>query len=342
MLQGGGRPRVAVIGAGVAGLPIAVMLTEHRYKPQVTLIADKFSPNITSDAAGGIMRLNDRKASASDPRTDKWFAETYQYFTKLFVSCMAGKLGLSLVSSYTIFDGIKEDPLMKDIVLGFRHVGAAEKKVLNIPQDKNAWSYSTFTMPCTPFLGWQMEQFKNNGGTVVKRKLNSLQEVEGDYNVVVNCTGLGSKELVKDHKMYAVRGQVAVLRAPWVKHLVTAEVGGTFTYIIPRGEDVIVGGTTQVDNWSTDINPSDRTDIVTRCSQYIPSLAQAEVIDEWAGLRPGRKQVRLTAETLSTATMIVHNYDHAGKGLAFSIGCAKDTLSLIELCLTEMNFKELQ
>ena len=40
--------------------------------------------------------------------------------------------------------------------------------------------------------------------------------------------------------------------------------------------------------------------------------------------------------------MIVHNYGHAGKGLAFSIGCAKDSLSLIEMCLTEMNFKELQ
>ena len=66
------------------------------------------------------------------------------------------------------------------------------------------------------------------------------------------------------------------------------------------------------------------------------------MIDEWAGLSPGRKQVHLTAETLSSATMIVHNYDHAGKGLAFSIGCAKDTLSLIEMCLTKMNFRELQ
>ena len=338
----GRRPTVAVVGAGVASLPLAVMLTEHKYKPRVTLIAEEFSPNITSDAAGGIIRLNDRRASANDPRTDRWFAETYQYFTKLFGSPMAGKLGLSLVSSYTIFDETRKDPLMKDIVLGFRHVGAAEKKVLNIPQDKNAWSYLTFSMSCTPFLSWQMEQFKNNGGIVIKRKLNNLQEVDGDYSVIVNCTGLGSKELVKDQEMFPVRGQVAVLRAPWVKHIVTAEVGEKYTYIIPRGEDVIVGGTTQVDNWSTDISPSDRRDIITRCSQYIPSLAHAEIIDEWAGLRPGRKQVRLEIEALSSSTMIVHNYGHAGKGLALSIGCAQDSLSLIEICLTEMNFKELQ
>ena len=330
---------MAVVGAGVAGLPIAVMLTQNRFKPQVTLIAEEFSPNITSDAAGGIMRLNDRKLT-NDPRIDRWFAETYQYFSKLFASPLAAQLNLSLVSSYTIFDESREDPLMKDLVYGFHHVSAKEKKILNIPQDKNAWSYLTFSMPCTPFLAWQMEQFKGNGGIVVKKKLNSLQEIDGDYNIVVNCSGLGSKELVNDQGMYPVRGQVAILRAPWVKHLVTAEVGGKFTYIIPRGENVVVGGTSQVDNWSTNVNPSDRADIITRCSQYIPSLVQAEIINEWAGLRPGRKQVRLGVEDLSNTTTVVHNYGHDGKGLAFSIGCANDSLSLIETCLTEMNFKE--
>jgi len=332
----GTRPRVAVIGAGVIGLPIAVMLTQNKFKPHVTLIAEEFSPNITSDAAGGIMRLSGCRGD--DQRTDKWFAETYQHFSELFVSPLAAKLNLSLVSSYTVFDGNQEDPVMKDLVYGFRHVGAEEKKVLNIPQDKNAWSYSTFSISCTSYLAWQMEQFKANGGIVVKRRLNSLQEVDDNYNIVVNCTGLGSKELVNDQEMYPIRGQVVALKAPWVKYLFTAEIGGKFTYIIPHGENVIAGGTVQVDNWSTDVNPTDRADIITRCSQYIPSLAQAEIIDEWVGLRPGRKKVRLEVEALSSTTTVVHNYGHGGKGLVFSIGCAKDVLSLVEKCLFKMNF----
>lgn len=69
------RPRVAVIGIGVTGLPIAVMLTQNRFKPQVTLIAGEFSPKITSDAAGGTMWPSDCRSN--NPRTDKWFAETY-------------------------------------------------------------------------------------------------------------------------------------------------------------------------------------------------------------------------------------------------------------------------
>ena len=47
------RPRVAVIGAGIMGLPTAALLIGAHYKPEVTLIAEKFSPNITSD--GGIL-----------------------------------------------------------------------------------------------------------------------------------------------------------------------------------------------------------------------------------------------------------------------------------------------
>jgi len=43
------RPRIAVIGAGITGLPTAVLLTETLYNSEVTLIAEKFSPNITSD-----------------------------------------------------------------------------------------------------------------------------------------------------------------------------------------------------------------------------------------------------------------------------------------------------
>lgn len=80
-------------------------------------------------------------------------------------------------------------------------------------------SYSTLCLSCTLFLAWQMEQFKANGGTVAKRMLNSLQEVDGDYNIVVNCTGLGSKELVNDQEMYPVREQVVMLKTPWVKYL---------------------------------------------------------------------------------------------------------------------------
>ena len=334
------RPRVAVIGAGVAGLPIATMLTQNRFKPQVTLIAEEFSPNITSDAAGAAIRITDNKTFEDDPRKVKWIAETYKYVLELFSSPLASQLDVSMVETYAVFEGKKEvDPYLKECVLGFRDVGAEEKKILNISLDKNAWCYSTFVMPCTPYLSWQMTQFKTNGGTVIQKKLKNLQELDGVYDVVVNCSGLGSRELVNDHKVYPVRGQAVLVNAPWVKHSMTVEIGDQVTYLYPRGAAVMLGGTRQIGDWSKEISSSDRQDIIARCSQYVPSLAQAEVIDEWVGIRPGRQRVRLEREDISQSTSVVHNYGHTGKGFALSIGCAKDALSLIEHCFIEKKFE---
>ena len=338
-MSSGRRPRVAVIGAGVAGLPIAVRLTQNRYKPEVVLIAEEFSPHITSDAAGAAIRITDNQTFDDDPRKIKWIADTYKHVSELFTSPIASQLNISMVSTYAIFEGSKEiDPYLKNCVLGFRDVGADEKKILNIPQDKNAWCYSTFVMPCTPYLSWQMTQFKANGGTVIQKKLNRIQELDGAYDVVVNCTGLGSRELVNDQELYPSRGQAVLVNAPWVKHSITVEIGDQVTYVYPRGTGVMLGGTKQIGNWSKEISLSDRQDIIARCSQYIPSLVQAEIVDEWAGIRPGRKQVRLEREDISQSTSVVHNYGHTGKGFALSIGCAKDVLSLIEECFIEKHF----
>ncbi|XP_065907449.1 D-aspartate oxidase-like [Dysidea avara] len=334
----GKRPNVAVVGAGVVGLPTAVMLTESKLQPQVTIIAEQFSPNITSDAAVAAIRITDYQTFANDPRKVKWIGETYQYLSKLFPTPLAARLNLTLLSSYAIFDEYKEYPGVRDLVLGFRFISAEEKRVLNIPQDKTACSYLTFTVPCGPFLAWQLEQFKTNGGMVIQKKLNSLKEIDGEYDVIVNCTGLGSKELVDDQELYPNRGQAMLVKAPWVKYVIKEEFDGGSFSIYPRSEGVVLGGTKQIDNWSTDVDPVDSANILAGCLKYVPSLAQAEVLHEWVGLRPGRKQVRLEAEDLSENTVIVHNYGHNNKGFALSIGCAKDTVLLVEKHLNERGF----
>ena len=43
------------------------------------------------------------------------------------------------------------------------------------------------------------------GGTVQQRKINDLSEIAQEFDLVVNCTGLGSKELFKDDKLTPVR-----------------------------------------------------------------------------------------------------------------------------------------
>lgn len=46
---------IAVVGAGVIGLSAAVTILERDPTLKVTLIADAFSPNTTSDGAAGLI-----------------------------------------------------------------------------------------------------------------------------------------------------------------------------------------------------------------------------------------------------------------------------------------------
>jgi glycine/D-amino acid oxidase-like deaminating enzyme len=55
---------------------------------------------------------------------------------------------------------------------------------------------------------------------------------------VINCTGMGARFLggVEDKKMYPIRGQTVLIRAPWVRfgRTIYKDETGAITYIIPR------------------------------------------------------------------------------------------------------------
>lgn len=55
---------VFVVGAGVNGLSTAVRLQEIEPRASITIVAEKFSPDTTSDVAAGIWR----PYSLPDPR----------------------------------------------------------------------------------------------------------------------------------------------------------------------------------------------------------------------------------------------------------------------------------
>ena len=333
------QPRVAVIGAGIMGLPTAVLLTEAPYKPEVTLIAEKFSPNITSDVAGAVILPLDGPLGSRDPRRREWNRQTFDYLHDLFASPIASKLDISLVQMYEMFDDEREVPWWKDHVFGFRSVPKDELEILNLPVDKPCWTFTTMTIACRPYLLWQLEQFEANGGKVIQKKLDSLQEIDGNYDIIVNCTGLGSKELVNDKLLNPVRGQCLLVKAPWIKHVFAYELLDSLTYIIPRGDVVAIGGTVGVGEWSQEVDPSVSKAIMERSCKFLPGLSTAEVVKEMVGLRPGRSSVRLEIdETLTKNSAVVHNYGHGGQGVTFFRGCVLETVRLVDSCLQKKAF----
>jgi D-amino-acid oxidase len=69
--------------------------------------------------------------------------------------------------------------------------------------------------------------------------------------------------------------------------------------------------------------------ILARCTDIVPALAGATVLDSVAGLRPGRPEVRLEVDEDLLPVPVVHNYGHGGSGVTISWGCAAEVTALV-------------
>lgn len=185
-----------------------------------------------------------------------------------------------------------------------------------------------------------MFRFRAAGGSVEQRKIDSLQELSSSYDIIVNCSGLGSKTLVHDNQVYPVRGQVLKVEAPWLQHFIRD--GDGKTYIYPGIHGVTVGGTRQEQDWRLQVDDGDTRSILERCGSLEPSLSKARVLSEWVGLRPSRRNPRVEREMVKLQgrrVAVVHNYGHGGWGVTLAWGTALDALGLVRQCLDDMRLR---
>ncbi|MGA6221778.1 FAD-dependent oxidoreductase [Streptomyces umbrinus] len=175
-------------------------------------------------------------------------------------------------------------------------------------------------------LRWLRERFLRAGGTVEVRAVTDLAEAEAAAApVVVNCTGLGARELVADPAVRPVRGQLVIVENPGVRSWLvsTDAVAGTTTYLFPQPDRLVLGGTTEEDEWSLTPDPAVAARIVERCARFAPAVARARVLGHRVGLRPVRGVVRLEREVRGGGGVLVHNYGHGGAGVTVAWGCAR-------------------
>ena len=142
---------------------------------------------------------------------------------------------------------------------------------------------------------------------------------------MINCAGIGARELVQDADLEPHRGQVAIV--PKIEGLSCAIVcdDEPLMYAIPRTNDCVFGGTNDFsDNLVADPATTDR--IVAECSRVL-NIKRPRVIAERVGLRPFRRSgVRLKRDELRDGRVVIHNYGHGGAGFTLSWGCAREVL----------------
>ncbi|MFS8365085.1 NAD(P)/FAD-dependent oxidoreductase, partial [Streptomyces sp. CWNU-52H] len=169
------------------------------------------------------------------------------------------------------------------------------------------------------YLGWLRERFLAAGGTVETRTVTDLAEARAAAEVVVNCTGLGARELVSDPAVRPVRGQLVIVENPGIRTWLvwTDAVSGATTYVFPQPDRLVLGGTAEDGGWSLTPDPEVAAGIVARCAVLWPEVAGARVVGHRVGLRPARFAVRLEREGGrggggSGSGVLVHNYGHGG------------------------------
>lgn len=332
---------VAVVGGGIIGLSSALCILERDPRVKVTLIADKLTPNTTSDGAAGlIMPFVLENTPIRLQR--KWFSETMKELEKFSRREDAGELTVYTTTVFFHTDEIIEEPPWKDLVDGYRLL--SQNELDKLPKPANfGYSFTTLFINGRYYQPWLIERFKGLGGDIVKRTVDSLEELAGLYDVVVNCPGLRARELVNDLSMDPVRGQVLRVYAPWIKHAYIRDIKdlasrGRYCYILPQANgEVVLGGTGYHNNFDLRVSADDTRHILEATSQLIPSLKRARVLEAWVGLRPARPTVRLEKEVKKfkdklgkeRTLKVVHNYGHGGSGLTMHWGCAMDTTDLV-------------
>ncbi|CRL02618.1 CLUMA_CG015799, isoform A [Clunio marinus] len=328
--------KIVILGGGVNGLSSAVKIAEHfhRQDVQVTLISEDVSPNTTGDVSAGYWTPF-LVEGTSDEKITKWSKSSYDFFHQLWLNGLAEECGISMIPTYRLTSDPEgeEAPLWKDVVFGFTKLNSDETARLSREHNQTyteGFHYITFCCEPTKFLPYLMKRFLAAGGRFIKQKINNIDEVS-EFDLIVNCTGLGSKEVTNDMKCFAIRGQVARIKAPWI-YCIFNHTDDDGNYIIPNTNDVILGGTHQVNDYSLEISKADSAFIFNGCKKIIPSIENAEVIKEMVGLRPGRKEIRLETELRRRNAPIIHNVGHGGSGVTLCWGCSDDVLQLtIEL-----------
>ncbi|XP_023807058.2 D-aspartate oxidase isoform X2 [Oryzias latipes] len=327
--------RVAVVGAGVVGVSTAVCIAEALPLCSVTLIADRFSPDTTSDGAAGIL------FAAEFPDVPiatqrRWFRSSFRHLLAIAQSEEAPEAGVTLSSGWQIFKELPETPkpFWWDLVIGFRAMTSGELR--RFPGHACGQFFTTLKCECRSYLPWLQRRFRGAGGRVERRRVGSLQELGGDFDLLVNCSGLGSRALLGDMQVEPVRGQVLQVEAPWLQHFIRD--GDGKTYIYPGVRSVTIGGTRQAGDWRLGEDQTDTEGIVERCRRLEPSLSRAKVLGCWVGLRPGRRNPRVEKELLQLGgrrVPVVHNYGHGGWGVTLAWGTAVDAVELVRQSLQE-------
>ncbi|MGH8776834.1 MAG: FAD-dependent oxidoreductase [Jiangellaceae bacterium] len=309
---------VTVVGAGVIGLSAAVRLQEAG--AEVRVVTREMPHDTTSNVAAAIWYPY---RAAPEGRVLGWGRRTFEVFDGL---ARLPATGVRMREARELFRHEVPDPWWMAAVPDLRRCTRVERPAAY----RDGFVFTTPVVEMPIYLTYLLDRFQTAGGLVEQRSATSMDDAAGGASVVVNCAGLGARELATDDSLTPIRGQVVRVANPGLEEVLLDEGDPEgVTYIVPRSADCVLGGTADEGLSVIEPDPVTARDILRRCVVLEPRLRGARVLGHQVGLRPGRPEVRLEPQVLPSGRACVHNYGHGGAGVTLSWGCADDVTELV-------------
>jgi D-amino-acid oxidase len=311
MSESRSRPPVTIIGAGVSGLSCGVLLTKAGH-PVTVLTKDRQQDLVSSKAAAIWFPYH-----ASPPELVRTLAMTsYHAFARL--AHAHPESGVSMVTLTQLYKRPEAGPNWLTEDHAFRRLASQE-----LPAGfRDGYTVRVPFIDTSRYMPYLQRVFAEQGGVIVTREVRHLSEVVNDSNIVVNCAGLGARQIADDAAVYPIRGQIILTEKLAEEVFIADDTHDHLpTYIYSRAHDCLLGGTVEAHDWNEHVSEATHGSILQRCTALEPRLADVAIKGQAVGLRPGRHRIRLELVVeAGTGTIVIHKLRARGVGLYRVLG----------------------
>jgi glycine/D-amino acid oxidase-like deaminating enzyme len=262
---------VAVLGCGAVGLATARLLQRHGFT--VRMYARELPPETTSNIAAG--QWSPFSVFSSDSVTPA-FMEQFRRAARLayrhYQDLVGPDYGVSWIDNFSL----SSSPIGSGQIE--REVPDVFPGIENLEPDEHPFPAPyvrrviTMLVETSTYLRAMERDVRLAGAEIVVREFRSDTEIVGlPERLVINCTGLGARELFGDDQLVPVRGQLEVLLPqPEIDYIL---LPGNGLYMMPRSDGIVLGGSFERGDWSLDPDPATTRRIVEGHEQLFGTIA---------------------------------------------------------------------
>lgn len=235
----------AVLGCGVIGLSTARLLQRKGF--QVTIYAKDVPPETTSNIAGALwapVSVYDYNKIGDEFMTQFNLASRISH--RIFQDYVGEKYGVWWIKNYFLETNFNF-PGGKDLYPGYKEHHSTKI----FPGFQDVSEISTMMIEPPIYLNALLEDFYLAGGKLIVKQFDNIQALSQlPEKVIMNCTGLGAGKLFNDKEIIPVKGQLTVLLPQAEIDYSYVHLSQNLLYMFPRKDGIILGGTSEMGNWS--------------------------------------------------------------------------------------------